>query len=42
MGKLTDLKVRSSKTPSDILIIQHLNLKRKILLQILYYHNQEW
>jgi len=41
-GKLTHLKVGSSETPPDILIIQHLNLKCEIFLHILHNHNQKW
>lgn len=38
-GRLTHLKIRSTETSSDILVIQHLNLKRKVLLQIFHNHD---
>lgn len=42
IGELTDLKIRSSESSPDILIIQHLDLKCEIFLQVFHYHDQEW
>lgn len=37
----THLIVASPETPSNVLVIQNLNLEAEVLLQILYQHDQE-
>ena len=36
------LVVGRTESAAHILVVQHLHLEREVLLQVLYYHHQEW